>query len=103
MTNVNTPGYYSIMAEVKLMYGDGDPWGTNIAWLFALADYKWYWCGELMPGYTPAPSKFDMRDVSYELQILTDTLDQWEDSDIDKVYKVLSRYDDWLRAAGKNY
>lgn len=102
MSNVNTPGYYSIMAEVKIARTDGR-WGNNIAWMFALADYKWYWCGELMPGYTPAPNKFDMRDVSHELQVLTDTLDQWEDSDIDKVYTVLSRYDDWLRAAGWNY
>lgn len=103
MTNVNTPGYYAIMSEVKMMHDDRDPWGTNISWMFALADYMWYWCGEILPGYHPAPSKFDMRDISYELQILTDALDEWEDDDIRQVYKVLSRYDDWLKAADKNY
>jgi len=103
MTNVNTPGYYSVMAEVKLTHGNGDPWGTNISWMFALADYMWYWCGELLPGYRPSPIKFDMKDISYELQVLMDILDEWEDDDIRQVYKVLSRYNDWLKAAGMDY
>lgn len=98
----NTPGYYTIMSEVKVMHGDSDPWGTNISWMFALADYMWHWCGEILPGYTSS-IEFDMENVSYELQILLDIMDDWEDDDLRQVYKVLSRYDDWLRAAGKNY
>lgn len=90
MSNVNTPGYYAIMAEVKMMHGNGDPWGTNVAWLFALADYMWY-------------GGFDKENPSYELQTIMDILEQWEDHDIRQVYKVLSRYDDWLKAAGMNY
>lgn len=103
MTKVNTSGYYAIMSEVKMMHGDEDPWGTNISWMFALGDYMWYWCGEILPDYRPSPIRFNMKDISYELQILVDTLDEWEDDDVRQVYKVLSRYDDWLKAAGMNY
>lgn len=106
MTTVNTPGYYAIMSEIKMMHGDGDPWGTNGSWMFALADYMWYWCGEILPGYRPSPVKYDFNTLcerSWELDVLVDIMDLWEDDDIRQVYKVLSRYDDWLRAAGKNY
>lgn len=107
MSNVNTPGYYAIMAEVKMAHDDGDPWGMNIAWMSALADYMWYWCGEILPGYQPSPSRFDMEarlEESNELYALINGLpDEWEDKDVRQVYKVLSRYEDWLKAAGEDY
>lgn len=112
MTAVNTPGYYAIMAEVKQDISVnrdylGDVYSSNITWMFALCDYMWYWCGEILPGYRPSPVRFDMEaylEESHELYTLINGLcDEWTDDDVRQVFKVLSRYDDWLKAAGMNY
>lgn len=105
MLEYNAPGYYAVMSEVKADRDPTAPWGSNVAWMFAIADYMWYWCGEKVPGYSPAPhwSMKDDANITYELNVLLDLIEEWEDADMLKVYNTLYRYDTWLRMAGKNY
>lgn len=104
MNNLESAGYDNIMDEVRTFHDPHDPWGSNIAWLFALADYMWLINGKVMPGYRPSPLA-SLEDCSSELETLMDIRDEcpWEDADVERVYTILSRYDDWLRLAGKNY
>lgn len=103
MNNLESQGYNVIMGEVRLADDPGDPWGSNIAWLFALADYTWAINGEILPGYRPAPMGVDLRNPSYELEMLMNVKDEWEDADVRRVYTILGRRDDILRVLGKNY
>lgn len=111
MPEYNTSGYYAIMAEAKTDIGMNrdyglNTWDSNMNWLTALSDYMWHWCGEVLPGANPAPGRFQMdalRGENPELDVLMELINDWEDDDIRQVYKVLSRYDGWLRAAGKDY
>jgi len=103
MNNLESEGYNSIMEEVRLSDDPGDPWGSNITWLFALADYMWAINGELLPGYSPSPTGVDLENVSYELGTLFDINGSFTDDDVRRVYTILDRRDDILRVLGKNY
>lgn len=103
MNNLESQGYNAIMGEVRLSDDPYDPWGSNISWLFALADYMWAINGELLPGYTPSPMGVDLGDPSYELDMLFEVRSEFEDDDVRRVYAILSRRDDILRMLGKSY
>ncbi|HEY6018505.1 MAG TPA: hypothetical protein VIY48_00960 [Candidatus Paceibacterota bacterium] len=103
MNKLESEGYNAIMGEVRLTDEPEDPWGSNIAWLFALADYMWAINGEIMPGYRPSPMGVDLKDCSYELETLFEINDTFEDVDVRRVYAILNRRDDILRVLGKNY
>lgn len=103
MNKLESEGYNVIMDEVRTFDDPADPWGSNIAWLFALADYMWAINGEILPGYRPSPMGVDLGDCSYELTTLGDMNDSFEDDDVRRVYTILSRRDDILRVLGKNY
>lgn len=103
MNKLESEGYNNIMGKVRTSHDPHDPWGSNIAWLFALADYAYFMDGERLPGYHPSPMGVDIRDCSSELEMILEINDQFEDADVRRVYTVLSRYDDWLRLAGENY
>lgn len=104
-----TPGYLAIMNEIKTDVGMNrdqglSVWDSNMCWLFALADYMFYWVGETMEGYTPSPIRFDVDTAlleSPELATLGDL--DFNDQDVRDVYAVIYRYDTWLRMAGENY
>lgn len=103
MNNLESSGYNAIMGEVRVSHDPHDPWGSNIAWLFALADYVYLMDDEVLPGYHPSVLGVDVRNSSSELEMLFEINDQFEGDDVKRVYTILSRYDDWLRLAGKNY
>lgn len=103
MNGFESDGYNVIMGEVRVFDDPADPWGSNIAWLFALADYAWAITGELLPGYTPSPMGVDLRDCSPELETLFDINGEFDDADVRRAYLILSRRDNWLRLAGQNY
>jgi len=103
MNKLESSGYNAIMDEVRCFEDWADPWGSNIAWLFALADYMWAINGVILPGYRPSPMGVDLKDCSYELTTLFDINDTREDDDVRRVYTILSRRDDILRVLGKNY
>lgn len=103
MNELESEGYNAIMGEVRLSDDPADPWGSNIAWLFALADYMWAINGEIMPVYHLSPVGVDLEDCGYELATLFEINDTFEDDDVRRVYTILSRRDDILRVLGKNY
>lgn len=103
MNKLESEGYNVIMGEVRLSDDPGDPWGSNIAWLFALADYMWAINGVILPGYRPSPMGVDLRDCSPELETLFDLKDEFEDDDVRRAYAILDRRDDILRMLNKNY
>lgn len=103
MNKPESHGYNLIMDEVRLSDDPADPWGSNIAWLFGIADFVYAMDGEIMPGYRPSPMGVHLEDPSYEMEALFSIYAQIEDDDLRRAYYVLSRRDDTLRAMGKNY
>ena len=103
MNKLESEGYNLIMGEVRLSDDPGDPWGSNIAWLFAIADFMWAINGEIMPGYRPSPTGVDLKDCTYEMEALFNIEERPTDDDLRRAYYVLSRRDDILRAMGKSY
>lgn len=103
VNKLESEGYNLIMDEVRLSSDPGDPWGSNIAWLFGIADFVYAMDGEIMPGYRPSPMGVDLEDPSYEMEMLHEIYAQIEDDDLRRAYYILSRRDDILRAMGKNY
>lgn len=102
-----TDGYKYLMGEIKMTYGDNDPWGTTMGWLFGLARVAWVEFDETLSGFLPPPllhSRDDLHDTYPEVRILEMVIDgDVNAEDIRTVFKVMSRYDDILRAAGLNY
>lgn len=103
MNKLESEGYNMIMDEVRLANDPADPWYSNIAWLFALADYMWAMNGEIMPVHRPSPLGVDLKNCNYELGMLFDLRGEFEDADVRRVYTILSRRDDILEVLGKNY
>lgn len=105
--SARTVGYAALMGEIRL--GDfGDPWGTAMAWLFALASVVYVETGECLPEYQPSPmldTREDLEEDDYPTSI---TLDLYDDAnvtldDMRDVFTVMSRYADWCKLAGKDY
>ena len=103
MNNLESDGYNAIMDLVRLYDDPADPWGSNITWLFALADYAWAIDGVILPGYVSSPMGINLEDASSELAELFEINESFESEDALRAYAVLSRRDDWLRLAGRNY
>lgn len=103
MNKLESKGYNAIMGEVRLSDDPTDPWGSNIAWLFALGDYMWALESERLPGYSPSPMGVDLSDPSYELETLFEIKDSFDEYDVRRAYHILSRRDDILRELGMSY
>lgn len=100
-------GYTTIMGLFRMSDTD---WGDTMGMLFALAETAYVFHGETFPEFRPSPFH-RVGDV--------DTLDRdgypegmvidWFEAesitldDARKAFIVLSRYADWLKAAGKDY
>ena len=102
MNERESSGYNAIMGEIRVedFY---DPHNVSMTWLFAIADYMWAINGELMPGYFPSPFGVDLEDPDHALGMLFEINDQFDDDDLRRVYKVMDRYNDWVRLAGRAY
>lgn len=104
INKTETDGYNVIMGLVRDSDDPGDPWGSNISWLFALADWRYLFNGEILPDYRPALGlTVEDAEGSYEFSMLTETMADWEGPDLVRVYEILSRRDGLLRLAGQNY
>lgn len=95
-----------VLETMRDTFDAGDPWGSNIAWLFAIADVIY----EINPEQVPAewefrPSPFGADTESYEYNAICDLIKD-EGIDVDVILhagRVLNRYDNLLRLAGMNY
>src|SRR5688572_4222545 len=100
-------GYNTIMDQIRM--GDfGDPWGTGMAWCFALAEVLYVEYGEISSEFRPSPlmEEGDRESVEgYEAETLFELIDDEDidQSDIQRVYQIVSRYVDWVRLAGRDY
>lgn len=103
VNRLESEGYNAIMGEVRLADDPGDPWGSNIAWLFGIADFLYAMNGEIMPEYRPSPMGVDLEEPTYEMEALFSIYVHAEDDDLRRVYTILSRRDSILRVLGKNY
>lgn len=92
-------------------FASGDPWGTNMGVLFAIAETVYAFTGEIFPGFNPSPllkplggvAQLDM-DQYETREVASDYMDGGVSiDDLRTAYTILSRYDDMLRAAGRNY
>lgn len=101
-----TDGYKYLMGEIKMTYGDNDPWGTTMRWLFGLADVVYVEFGKLVKDYRPSPLLNTRDDLEgYEHDMILAGIDEGTvtEEDVWNVYDVMYRYVDILRAAGLNY
>lgn len=99
-------GYNEIMTLVRQDDICHDPWGTGMAWLFAIADVMWVEYSELMPDYRPAAALSERADLEgWNAEMLIELIDSGtvDEADLTNAYTTLSRYDDWCRRDGKNY
>jgi hypothetical protein len=105
---MKTAGYDALMGEVRL--GDfGDPHGTSMGWLFTLAEVAYVEFGEVLPEFRPSPAlafgdrpEWDDEPDQCTVFDLIDAGTVGED-DVRDVYTVLSRYNAWVRLAGRDY
>jgi len=103
MSNLESEGYNAIMGEVRLFDDPADPWGSNIGWLFALADYMWAIEGQILPGYHPSLMGVNLEDPNYELGTLINISNEFTGDDVRRAYTILKRRDSILRVLGENY
>lgn len=100
-----TPGYNVIMGEIRM--GDfDDPWGTAMAWLFALAEVLYVEGDEIMPDFRPAPSIKDREDLEgWETEAILYHLDSGacDFDDLREAFTIMSRFGQWCRIAGRDY
>lgn len=111
---MRTDGYTALMEEVR-MSDFGDPYGAVSGWLFAIGEAMYVIHGQTMPEFRPSPLLRAFRrdckwfrghvDESWELSTVVDLIDGGAVSpaDLRAVWCVLSRYDEWVRLAGRNY
>ncbi len=102
---------FARIAADLVRFGDfeHDPWGTNIDMLFTIAEVMYFETGEILPGFSPSPV-FDHTEESlceafgYAADIFRSLNDgTLTHEDLRWSYRVLSRLDDILRAAGRSY
>lgn len=107
-----TPGYLSILELFREDDYKHDPWGTSMGWLGSLADVLYVLTGEVSEDYRPSAMLWGPEDLdldpetgSYSTRTLYDCLQDGSitEDDMRKVYKVISRYVDWAKAAGRSY
>jgi len=100
------PNANPILAEMRLDDLAGDPWGTAMSWAFACAEYLHH------VALAPVPAELDYRPAAvaqgegYEEEghpeqvIVELALDTFT---VTMAARVLSRYLDWCKAAGRDY
>ena len=107
---MRSEGYMALRSAYKESFDTGDPWGSNIAWLFALAEYLTHETTMGVPAaweFTDSPVHHD--DTWWEEGEPDSTIKEmdengeFEPQDAWEFGDVLSRYDNLLRLAGKNY
>lgn len=100
-----TDGYRTIMDEIRA--GDFyDPWALAMGWLYGLAEVLYVDTGEVLADFTPSPALRDRSDLEGdEHEMLCELLDTKLITYADMVdaYKVMSRYENWCRIAGRDY
>lgn len=106
-----TPGRPNANPVLAYMRDDdlaGDPWGTAMAWAFAVCDYLHHVAldDDAIPeslGYRPAATMVGegYEEEGYpEAMIVEMAVDTYT---LHMAARVLSRYLDWLKAAGRDY
>jgi hypothetical protein len=108
-----TDGYNALMDQVRLDADPCDPWGSNIKWLFSIAETVYMHFAEILTEYEPSYCLHALplddwksdAESDYHLTVLSELIDAGPVTlaDLKDVYAVLSRYDNWLVKAGKSY
>jgi len=102
-----TPGYKTLRAEYNVSWDGGDPWGSNIEWLFAISEFLTHEGPGTPAGWDfhDSPAHHGWEPDGYQEEMLADMWDEGEFTMDDALTfgHVLNRYDDMLRAAGLNY
>lgn len=92
-------GKREVLGEALLSHDPGDQFGWCQSWRFAIADYLTFNVGEYVEGFRPALGDPDTD--SYEYDTLCESAPATEA--LRYAEKVLDRYREWLRIAGKDY
>lgn len=115
MTARTTEGYADLRAMYVIDADPGDPWGTCMAWRFAIAGTLAAADEDVPPAWQYRRSPVDNRDVEEmaaewsgsdhaEMTVAGGYLDGlWDADDLRSFGEILSRYAAWCRAAGRDY
>jgi hypothetical protein len=109
MTRTGTPGYKALRAEYNMMFDEHDPWGSTIEWMFAISETLTHWADVTHLPWdfhdSPVHGDWQPEDDGYVSETLCDLYDGGSVTADDLITfgQVLDRYDDILRAAGKDY
>ena len=88
-----------ILTIARLSSGTGDEFGWVQGWRFALCDYLTSVWGESVPGFRQGV--FGPEEDAYEYQELMEILPG--PAECRYALRILDRYREWLRIAGKDY
>jgi hypothetical protein len=104
---MGTGGYKALRTEYNLSFDGHDPWGSNIAWLFAIAEFLHHEGNDTPEGwqFRDSPAHDGWQPEGYPDEMLADMWAEGEFTveDAETFGEVLNRYDELLRKAGKNY
>jgi len=105
-----TSGHQALTDVWRDSFDPGDPWGSNVSWLFAIADALWHADSELVPA--------DWEYVHSSACVgMWSREDDWPDGEIVDLIEcgtvtsadllsfgvIVNRYDEWCRLAKLNY
>lgn len=106
------PNANPILARMRDDFGDGDSWGTVMGWSFGVAEVL-YVAGEEVPAemqFRPSPfldsADPDVAPEEYPDEMVWQMLREWSEVTVEELQtagKCLTRYADWLKAAGLSY
>lgn len=123
-STIRPAGAGDLLATIAMYSDGGDEWGSNMGWYFAIAHVLWHRTAEPIPAaweyrHSDACRELDLDDSYEQAEIMglfpaltieypdeqAITWAAYRDACDTLLYvgTIVSRYDDWLRLAGRNY
>ena len=93
-----------IIALVREDDVEHDPWGTGMAWAFAVAENLHFRAGEPVPdglGYSPAPGASDIEEGDYQSEMIAE--EGFDSGTMTEAALILDTFLDECKRLGKDY
>lgn len=92
-------GKREVLGHALFSHDPGDQFAWCQGWRFALCDYLTFEWGEYVPDFRPSP--MGPEEDAYEYEELTEI--QPSPDECRYALRILDRYREWLRIAGRDY
>jgi hypothetical protein len=92
-----------VLQEMRLDDWRYDPWGTGMSWLGSVCDYALVSGWEILPECGYRPGAFERGGVDLSFNPLVGWDEPVTEAELVEAQRILSRYIDWVVAAGRSY